>query len=188
MSKTYEYICDYCKKSFQSIKKYPLTAKNYYCSRECFILSQKLKSCIENKKNIKEKCVYCGKEFLVSLHDIKIKQKLNQNFCCSQSCYASYNNKHRIISPERRQEINEKIRNSLKGRTFEKTGKTRKIRTCIICNKEILIHKKVKHVVLNVKNNIEKLGMLVLAVDIDKDHLEGIMDIIKDIGVIQRMS
>jgi hypothetical protein len=131
MSKTYEYICNYCKKSFQTTRKYPLNAKTHYCSKDCSISAQKLKSYIENKKDIKKNCVYCGNEILVSLHDIKVKQKLNQHFYCSQSCNARYNNEHRNFSPEKQLQINEKIRNSLKGRIY------RKPRICIICNKEI---------------------------------------------------
>ena len=134
MSKTYEYICNYCKKTFQTTRKSSRQNQIRYCSRSCSEKFNHERHVFETTKNILKICENCNKEFFVSIRDIK-----NKNiFLCSQSCIASYNNKHRNFSPEKQLQINEKISNSLKGRTY------RKLSTCIICNKSFSSKRKRK--------------------------------------------
>lgn len=128
MSKTYEYICNYCKKSFQTTRKSSNKNQIRYCSRSCSEKFNHEKHVFETTKNILKTCENCNKEFFVSIRDIK-----NKNiFFCSQSCVVSYNNKHRKFSPEKRLQINEKIKQSLKKINDKKPITFKK---CIICNK-----------------------------------------------------
>lgn len=147
MSKTYEYICNYCKKSFQTTRKSSNENQIRYCSRSCAEKFKHERYVVETTKNILKTCENCNKEFFVSIRDIK-----NKNiFLCSQSCIVSYNNKHRSFSPKKQLQINEKISSSLKGRIYKKP------RNCIICNKEIPIHKSGKTCCIECEKQYRKI-------------------------------
>jgi hypothetical protein len=82
-----EVVCDYCQQRFtRSISKYNQDVKKgwkQFCSQKCHWLAQ-------NKRK-QVVCACCGVTFIKEL--VQIKRSKN-NFC-SQSCAASYSNRHK---------------------------------------------------------------------------------------------
>lgn len=69
-------------------------------------------------------CLNCGKE------------TTNEKFC-SRSCRTSYNNKHRVFSKQKREEINKKI-----SQTQKQKQRINKPKYCSVCGNQISLNKK----------------------------------------------
>lgn len=89
-------VCKFCKKTFQIDRrfvKYSLKTKTnkkgQYCSVEC--------RHAHSKNSIKILCANCKKEFRKLPNQIK----KSKNHFCSQSCAATYNNKHKKVGNRR---------------------------------------------------------------------------------------
>ena len=67
MSKTYEYICNYCKKSFQTTKKSSNKNQIRYCSRSCSEKFKHEKHVFETTKNIIQILITIRNEYIYLL-------------------------------------------------------------------------------------------------------------------------
>ena len=101
------YECYYCgnlyyrtKHSVQRVSKLAKYKSVKYCSKQCQTLSQ------ITKLNVL--CANCGKEFGKTLSEIK----KSKNHFCSQSCAATYNNKHKTKG-SRRSKLEKYLENEL---------------------------------------------------------------------------
>lgn len=122
--------CSFCHHHFgMPARNYNWSNKQkwkFFCSKECRI-QFKTKS-----KNLK--CYNCGKDIVVGNCDYK-RSKTKKFYCCN-SCAAVVNNKNRIFSDEKRKEISEKTRNSI--RKYLKTQNKIMLEemNCVICGKK----------------------------------------------------
>ena len=89
--------CEWCHETFHKqqkyIKSYIKTGRNttMFCSKLCMYKSQ--------VKSFDEACGNCSKTITIQPH-IKKESKSGKNFC-SQSCAATYNNKHKTTGTRR---------------------------------------------------------------------------------------